>query len=98
MKTVERAHTPRNLWERVRLSRNFTKAVTQLQEHLAYWPEYLQRMAKKRLAAIHRVLVRMRSLKLNASSVPLSRSLSPLSRSSPLGALTCALLSADKLI
>ena len=64
LKTVERAHSPKNLWERITLSRNYTKAVAQLDEHLAYWPKNLVHRNKQRLTKIHQYLIRMRKLRL----------------------------------
>jgi protein MAK16 len=64
MKTVERAHSPKNLWEKVYLSRNYSKAIAQLDEHLQYFPKVLVHRNKQRLTKIHQYLLRMRKLKL----------------------------------
>lgn len=64
IKTVERAHTPKNLWEKIHLSRNYGKALSQLDEHLAYFPKVLVHRNKQRLTKIHQYLIRMRKIKL----------------------------------
>jgi protein MAK16 len=64
IKTVERAHSPKNLWEKIYLSRNYAKALGQLDEHLAYFPKAQVHRNKQRLTKIHQYLLRMRKLKL----------------------------------
>eukprot|EP00581_Thalassiosira_minuscula_P014207 CAMPEP_0183721874 /NCGR_PEP_ID=MMETSP0737-20130205/13992_1 /TAXON_ID=385413 /ORGANISM="Thalassiosira miniscula, Strain CCMP1093" /LENGTH=363 /DNA_ID=CAMNT_0025951937 /DNA_START=141 /DNA_END=1229 /DNA_ORIENTATION=- len=64
IKTVERAHSPKNLWEKIYLSRNYGKALQQLDEHLAYFPKAQVHRNKQRLTKIHQYLLRMRKLKL----------------------------------
>jgi protein MAK16 len=64
LKTIERAHSPKNLWEKIRLSRDYGKAIEQLDEHLQYFPKYLQHRNKQRLTKIHQYLIRMRKIAL----------------------------------
>lgn len=40
IKTVERAHTPKKMWEKIQLSKNFTEALKQVDEHLMYWADH----------------------------------------------------------
>jgi protein MAK16 len=68
MKTVERAHSPKNLWEKVLLSRNYAKAITQIEEHLQFFPKALMHRNKQRLTKIHQYLLRMRKIKLKELS------------------------------
>ena len=68
IKTVERAHSPKNLWERIQLSRNYTKALAQLDQHLEYFPKVLVHRNKQRLTKIHQYLIRMRKIELRLRS------------------------------
>eukprot|EP00445_Apocalathium_hangoei_P092967 CAMPEP_0204236320 /NCGR_PEP_ID=MMETSP0361-20130328/92376_1 /ASSEMBLY_ACC=CAM_ASM_000343 /TAXON_ID=268821 /ORGANISM="Scrippsiella Hangoei, Strain SHTV-5" /LENGTH=335 /DNA_ID=CAMNT_0051208233 /DNA_START=56 /DNA_END=1060 /DNA_ORIENTATION=+ len=62
MKTVERAHTPKYMWERVKLSRNFLQALEQISKHMEYWPDHMINRCKQRLTKIRQMLIRMRKL------------------------------------
>ena len=68
MKTAERAHTPKELWESVKLDPSYNKALEQIDTELQYWPKFLVHKCKQRFTRLRQILVKRRKIKLEGSA------------------------------
>lgn len=62
VKTIERAHLPSKLWQRIKLSNNYSKALEQIDQQLIYWPKFLIHKCKQRLTRLVQVQIRSRRI------------------------------------
>ena len=64
MKTAERAHTPKELWESVKLDPSYNKALEQIDKELQYWPNFLKHKCKQRFTRLRQILIKRKKMKL----------------------------------
>ncbi|KAG9041382.1 ribosome biosynthesis protein [Tulasnella sp. UAMH 9824] len=76
-KTIERAHLPSKMWERVPLPNNYMKALEMIDSELLYWPDYMIHRCKQRITKITQYLIKMRRMKLSNAPkvVPIKKKL-----------------------
>lgn len=68
IKTAERAHSPRNLWQKIKLSVNYNHALSQIDKNLEYWPEFYIHKAKQRLTKMVQYHIRRRRIALRTKT------------------------------
>lgn len=68
IKTIERAHSPRRLWEKKELPKSYLQALKVIDKELEYFPKFQVHKNKQRLTKIHQMLIRMRRIKLDPNA------------------------------
>ena len=64
IKKIERQFTPNRIWEKIKLSDNYSEALKQIDEELLYWNKFIIHKSKQRLTKLTEMLRRKRKLKL----------------------------------
>ena len=64
MKTIERAHSPKHMWERIKLPKDYAKALAMVDEQVQEASKFQKHKVKQRLTKIHQYLIRMRKLRM----------------------------------
>ncbi|KAL0244358.1 hypothetical protein GEMRC1_008442 [Eukaryota sp. GEM-RC1] len=68
LKTIERAHTPRNLWEKIPLPSNYQDALEIIDDNLQYWPDWMINKVKQRFTKIVQYIIRVRKMHKNVTT------------------------------
>ena len=64
-KTIKRAHLPERLWHRIKLPKNYKKALEIIDQELEFDSKFQRHKSKQRLTKLHQMIIRRRRLKLN---------------------------------
>lgn len=62
IKTIERAHSPARMWEKILLSEDYMTGLQEIDEHLLWWPKWYIHKCKLRLTKMHQFIIRSRKL------------------------------------